>query len=661
MAQMMKINSDRYAQQKGNLVLKLELESDGTKAEVVSSHIDSFELEYFVYGFHGSVNFTGFDNKELDEVFNSEKPINVSFSYQTEARIVQDKKDPVEICGIAFQRSSRAIGIETEKQQTTLYSIQFRDALKESWSSHYPYKVYIEKTLKQVVDDEKNALIDLDYDFEAFNEEHSILALGLDYKKDMPHEEQPNFYDFLTWVLQLEAGVLEYDYKDNKYKIAGKKTDDSNPIDVAEWWVTAPLGFYPYPSRNSDRIIKHRPDEVDTEDKKSESAFEEVVSDILDAETYTQFPEQNDLAFKGMQREEKPKIDFSIQDLDDTFHFEHYFPGRFVSFKGDEKEGATWSESNLFKGKTYRIRRSYIKGEKQKLSEALKNDAEPFAFQIDLVAEDKEETYIDRPKYHKPHYPFSILGTVFSEIGDKEQTTYNVVKDEKAPLGRYEVIVPIGGEEKKVVVPFSPDFMTGQHYFPLCKDQQVMLEMYFRTAKIKRIVNWQPLTELPEKVQGCQIVYGSNGKDKYFYQKHEYVDGKDPVMTIKQSSSPDQTQVIEIKEKVMTFTVEEKGKRLVVVQFDREKGLFLQVDDKGGGITNQTAYTEKEITHTSKGSDGTSTVVQKPDAIEIECKKFTVKCEESTLEAKKTITNKAGSKVVNDAPVVQSTDKATIG
>ncbi|MCB1081809.1 MAG: hypothetical protein KDK63_01550, partial [Chlamydiia bacterium] len=122
-----------------------------------------------------------------------------------------------------------------------------------------------------------------------------------------------------------------------------------------------------------------------------------------------------------------------------------------------------------------------------------------------------------------------------------------------------------------------------------------------------------------------------------------------------------QTQVIEIKEKVMTFTVEEKDKFKVMVQFDRDKGLLLQVKDDEGGITNQTEYTKKEIIHTSKGGDGTSKIVQKPDAVEIECKSFTVKCEQSLIDAKKTVTNKAGSKVINDAPIDQSTKEATIG
>lgn len=660
MVQKINIDRDKDAMIFDDLALKLELESDGKKGEILSGNIERFELEYHPYGFDAMVHFSVFDDPKIAELFAGEKPIDATFSYQT-SRQKKKKKDPTKIKGIVWERTSKGIGKEGQEKDIWIYKIRFSDCAKVSWSAHFPYKIYLEKTLKDVIDEEKNALINLEYDFEALTEEHPILAFALDYKKDRSGVEQPNFYHFLMWLLHLEGGVLEYNYKDNKYKILGKKSAEGDPIGVAEWWVTPPVCTYPNPARSSGNVIKHAPDKVDKEEKEEETAFKKVLSDSLDSETYLQFPEQNDLDYKGTQEPEKATVHFTTMELTEKFHFEHLFPGKLIAFKGEAKKGRTWSENALFNGKTYRLNKVSIKGEKTKASEGMKSFVQHYEVKIDVEGEDKEETFIPRPSYVKPVYPFSILGKVFCEIGDEEQTTYNVVKDEKAPLGRYEVLVPIGGEEKKVIVPFSPDFMTGQHYFPFCRDQHVMLDMHFRTGKIKRVVNWQPLTELPEKIQGCQVVYGSNGKDKYFYQKHEFVDGKDSVMTIKQSSSETQTQVIEIKEKIMTFTVEEKDKRKVMVQFDRDKGLLLQVEDKEGGITNQTEYTEKEITHTSKGGDGTSTIVQKPDAVEVECKKFTVKCEESLIDAKKTITNKAGSKVINDTPVDQSTTEATIG
>ncbi|MCB1106927.1 MAG: hypothetical protein KDK76_02400, partial [Chlamydiia bacterium] len=578
MMQRIDIDADKETLISDDLVLKLELESDGKKGEVLSGNIEYFKLSYHPYGFDGLVHFSVFDDPKIHELFASKKPINVTFFYQTN-RQKKAKKPPTKIKGIVWERTSKGIGKNGQDKDTWMYQIQFSDCAKVSWKAHFPLKIYLEKTLKDVIDEEKNALIDLEYDFEALTEEYPILAFALDYKKDRPECGQPNFYDFLTWLLHLEGGVLNYNYKDNKYKISGKKEGDGDPIGVAEWWVTPPVCNYPTPARSSETVLKHYPDKVEKEDKKEETAFDKVRSDYLDSETYTQFPEQNDLKYKGVQSPEKNSVCFNAIELTEKFHFEHLFPGTLIAFKGEEKKGRTWSESSLFNGKTYRLSHISIMGEKTSASEGMKSFAQPYEMKIHVESEEKDELFIQRPHYVRPIYPFPILGKIFCEIGEEEQTTYNVVKDEKAPLGRYEVLIPIGGEEKKVIVPFSPDFMTGQHYFPFCKDQQVMVDMYFRTAKIKRVVNWQPLTELPEKIQGCQVVYASNGKDKYFYQKHEFVDGKDSVMTIKQSSSEAQTQVIEIKEKVMTFTVEQKDKFKVMVQFDRDKGLLLQVKD----------------------------------------------------------------------------------
>lgn len=187
-----------------------------------------------------------------------------------------------------------------------------------------------------------------------------------------------------------------------------------------------------------------------------------------------------------------------------------------------------------------------------------------------------------------------------------------------------------------------------------------MLAMYFQTAKIERVLDWQPLARLPLETQGNQVVFASNGKDKYTVQKHEY-NGAESTFLIKQSSSPDQTQTIQIKEKDLTVTVQEKGKCTVSIQLNRETGLTLTVKDDAAGVTQQSVYNKESITHTSKGKPGTSTIVQKPDSVTIECKEFTVKCETALVDAKKTVTQKAAQKIFLDAAVVNAKSKVNLG
>ena len=643
-----------------NLVLSLLLESDGDKKEIYSGNIEKFDLEYNPYGFEASVHFSGFDDKDLEKVFNSEKPITATFTYQT---VVQKAagKDPVTLKGTVSERESRGLNDDSQKP-TLVYQIRFCDGAQESWSYHFPKAIYIEKTMKDVIDAEKNSLVNVEYDWDALTEEHPILAYSLEDDHHLPKEERVSFYSFLFWYLQQEGGVLEYNYKDDKYKILGKKSVDGDPIPVAEWWITPPRTVHPTPSRWVNKSLKSFPDRLEDEVDEVEEAYAAVRKDWYDDATYVQFSEQNREKIKSSLIQEKPEATFWIKEFDETFQFDQLIPGVLFSFKGREKIKGLWCEHPVYKGKTFRVKKVKMRGEKKAQSELENIEAMPYECTIRVVAEDKDETFIPRPQYRVPKFPFSALGEIFSDIGEEEQTTFNVAKDEDAPLGKYQVKIPLSGEEEKyVIVPFTPDFMTGQHYFPFCKNQQVMLAMEFKTAKIQRALNWQPLTELPEKTQGCQVVYASDGASKYFFQKHEFEDGKNSVMTIKQSSSETQTQVITIKEKDVTITVEEKDKRTTLIQFNRDSGLLIKVEDKDAEITNSTLYDDKAITHTSKGSGGTSTVVQKPESLEITADKIVINCKDFSTTAEKVITHNAASKILLDTPLTKATQELTVG
>src|SRR5208283_4519807 len=101
-----------------------------------------------------------------------------------------------------------------------------------------------------------------------------------------------------------------------------------------------------------------------------------------------------------------------------------------------------------------------------------------------------------------------------------------------------------------------------------------------------------------------QIVLASNGKDKYTVMRHEYVDGKDSVYTFKQSSSEKQVQTIEIKEKDIKITVDEKDKKTVFVQLN-DSNCVVSFENKETGSLRQFVLNEESITTTCKGSAGT--------------------------------------------------------
>jgi hypothetical protein len=78
------------------------------------------------------------------------------------------------------------------------------------------------------------------------------------------------------------------------------------------------------------------------------------------------------------------------------------------------------------------------------------------------------------------------------------------------------------------------------------------------------------------------------------------------------------------------------GTLICRVELNKTKGLILTVDDKDGKITQTATLNGESITLESKGQDDTSsTIVQKPDSITINCKTFILESETITCKSTK--------------------------
>ena len=290
------------------LAVTLELESDGNKRKIFSSNIEHFELELHSYGFEGLVHFSGFDNEEIEKIFNSEKPIKVVLTYQVEEAFL-DKVEPAKIQGVVYERVSR--GIEKEKKTVRAYQIRFCDGAKATWSSHFIKAIHINKTMKDVIDGEKNPLITLEYDWPSLTEEHPIIAFSLEDNYQIPPNERSSFYSFLHWYLQQEGGIFEYNFKDNKYKIMGKKSEEGELLPVAEYWITSPRCTHPTPSRTVNKDIQHFADRIESETDENDKGYASVRKDWFKEETVIRSPEQGGKKIKSPSIPEK-FLEFSV-------------------------------------------------------------------------------------------------------------------------------------------------------------------------------------------------------------------------------------------------------------------------------------------------------------------------------------------------------------
>ena len=470
------------------------------------------QVNFHPYGYEALVHCETFDDEEVNPLFAKEKVMKASLNFKSAGPL--DPGAPLlKLQGVVTERFYQSLGQQGGRGLKRLYTVRFKDPAQASWGHHFPIRLFVDKTMKDVIDAEKNPLITIAYDWDVLTQASPILAYSLEFKRGLPPNQQVSFYSFLMWYLHKFNGILDYDYEKNKYTIRGKKEEGGAPIVLANWICSPPECRFPEPLRSLDRTIKHTAESQEPTDVENPNAFQTVRKDALDDASYIHFPDQITQKVKSKMLREKPWIRFHVLELAEFLSMDKLLPGKSVEFKKDDSAVETWADDPLFKGKPYRMVNIFFRA---MVDDELLNIERPnqvYALTVAIDAEAKEETYVERPEFQSPAYPFFLPGKIFSEKGDKEQTTFNLVKHEKIPLGHYQVKVPLVQDQKKVIVSFMPDIISGQHYFPLCKDQQVMLAVYFQTAKIERALDWQRLTRLPLDTQGNQVVFGSNGKD----------------------------------------------------------------------------------------------------------------------------------------------------
>jgi hypothetical protein len=84
------------------------------------------------------------------------------------------------------------------------------------------------------------------------------------------------------------------------------------------------------------------------------------------------------------------------------------------------------------------------------------------------------------------------------------------------------------------------------------------------------------------------------------------------------------------------------GKLVCRVELDKQKGIVLTVENGEGKITQTIVMDGTKITTTVKGSSQTSTITQKEDSIQIDCKSFTLNAETIKCVSTKETTHESG-------------------
>lgn len=641
------------------LSLELTLESGGSTVKILSGNIERMSLELHTYGFSSNVLLRSFENEKLDALFTSDNASQIIKATLVFLPSQPQQNSPLlELRGIVTQKlaAKRLDRIGEAQGMVRVYELVFTDHAKATWSEHFPIAVYVEETMKHVLDDQKNPEITVDYQFSSLEKELPIIAFSLPYKKTLPSEQQSSFYSFLNWYLLKENGIWNYDYTKNTYSILSEKPSSDDPYAIFEDWVSPPTYIFPEVPRANKKITGHSCKQQNVTDTTIKTAFEGVCREELALLTPLSALDLLEQEIQSPPVPEQPEVELEVNLFSEDFHIDKLIPGNFLSFRGSSKLD-TWTADPVYKNQVFRSRILRLEAHKLSPSQKIAQPVATFTLSVNVLLESKTEPFIERPPFHPPSFPFSIHGTVFGNLGDAQQSTYQILQE--GSQSYYQVTVPLAGEEKKLIVPFIPDFMTGQYYFPFCKGEKVILDMYFHTARIQRIVDWQPIARLPQGVQGNQILLSFKDKDAYAILRHEFENLSNSVITLKQASSSTQSQTVMLKEKDMTLQVQDDQKTLLV-HLNQDTGLTISLTQSSGMI-QKWELNGDAIVHTCKNNSGESKITQKPDSIAIVCNEFKVDAKTISFTAEDKISQEALEITLDALEITMPSPSITMG
>ncbi|WP_437594392.1 hypothetical protein [Sorangium sp. So ce1000] len=533
------------------LTATLELTAGEKTFSVKAGDLKRFELDIAPWGFEGSASFSfvAVAAQSEDELFASfvdKDLVEVSLKVGRTFDDVDEKATPMTVKGVVTDKSVVERAFPDVAGQPVLqrwYRIRFEDRGAALLRQHHPTALYVDKSLKELIEANKPDGVTVEYQWSAGEKKRPVLSLGLGVDGS-----EASFRDFLFWLLHKESAGLYYDTAENKYQIVSKKPDEGEAKPLRRSAVASIEARFPAVRRDAVSVLNASTESA-TKSKTitNEQGAQGVRTDyLIRSSIASRLDDRVTLeTARAKQREPEAVVSFRV------FPTTPLLPSMKVAL-----DGGFGKNVYQFK-KTYRVVSSRIRAEAERQEATEDNGEESNSYRIDhdICLELASDPIFRYPPFRRPVWPFHVEGKILSEAGDEKQGTYQAYKEEETSLDVYKVKVPLW-DDQQVIVPFEPYFQSGHFYFPAYKDERVLLELDFDEARICAFLDWRPGARLPADAQGNQILIGKGEKDETSI-RHVYADAK-PKLTITRSMDKDQ-QVITISEGTIRIeTLEEQ-------------------------------------------------------------------------------------------------------
>jgi hypothetical protein len=624
---------------------ELTLTVDGSEHQVPGGQIKSLSLSLFSHGFSGEIEFVLADDHALRgasfdtlyEAFIGDGLIAIRLL--TETPLLDDLRAgaaaPLQLQGLVSERSvsEYSVGKSPGPARLRRYYVRFLDCASLLWTQHFPCQLYTEKSLRQVIEDQRGARVELSYDWELLDEKLPHVFLGHE-----PGAGAASFYDFVLWLASTRGGFFTYDYEKNRYRLTGEKPPAGAQTKVHRDDVASLRMQLPVLPRHGVRVRNAHTEQARTTAVPQAITKRQLAGIEQDYLLRTPLPAQ----FNGRVTQERERLNAAPGPLllvtMRRWPTSPLCPG--ASCPLSDADGFLLEGTVLpaaFKGATTRVESVQLGAEA--LHPGLDDGygAESAAFRIRGTVRLLHDSAQQPPAldFLPPVYPRLLEGRIVSEEGAEEDETFHIFEDEETSVEFYRVEIPLF-QNQRIRIEVQPTLHSGHFFFPPYKHARVLVAVDLERAWLVRYLDWRPEGRLPKDTQGNHLLIGKKPESGVSL-RHVYEEGT-PILRLKRTHEKD-TQLLEINEGQLLIRVKEEeaegaDKPLVcLIQLDKHKGGVVTVENKQAGLTQIVSLDGTSVVIKVKGDKDESTITQTADAVVIKSKSFRVDAETITCRS----------------------------
>lgn len=510
-------------------------------------------LSMTTYGVRGTLEFVLQDDSEKGGEYRDE--LLADFVKPELAKVTISIQAVLDDTGLAPERGEIAAGgIIVDRQVEELvygrvldaptvlarrYRLTFRDPAAALWKQHFPCDLLTQKSFSDAIQAHQGG-VSVSFDWSVITQSVPLVFFHLDPKRGA------SFYDLVVWYVERLGGVLTYDQKAGTYAVKGVKDAKAAPIELEPADLSRTISTLPEVPRHVPQVKNSYTESAATTTLTNANAARGVFHDVV-----LRTPIAKSVSDRAALEGARPLL-----------------PSRQVSlgyrrFPTDAPIPNTLFElpalgtGPLSSPTQFRVIELELSA--RALEDAVEtNYGEPstsFELSVEAHLEAKDEPRVRLPAFTAPSFPGSIEGKVVSEVGAKDELTYQIYPDEPTSVDNYQVQVPLF-QNQIVSAPYEPYSGAGTLYLPLYKGQRVLLSFEFDRVRVRELLDWRGEARVPLATQGQHLFLGKTAKDNTSVL-HDYQAEK-PVFRIQRTNQSD-TSFFKLEEGKLTLRVEEKA------------------------------------------------------------------------------------------------------